>query len=258
MEIRIATTPEDLKFCHYVCRWRHYLGTAVPPIARPMFYILEHNNVPLGVFGFSIPQATHCGNWWGKNAAITKWQVVDMSRVWVSPLIQAGGYWARPDMVPGRWVDGRYQPNTVTWAIGKIFKRIQKDWVAYWPPVELAKPYHVLLIISYHDPAYHNGSIYRALNALPMYTHPSTGKPRQSSSKLYGYCWKLKRPTWDWWNLDNLRPRNMRLPFGSLGKPLNKKRVRRPRGAERLGEGTAVASTPSPDLTKNGQRRLFV
>jgi len=229
MDIRIARTDSELAFCNHVCKWRHYLGTEIPPIARPMFYILEHNGIPLGVFGFSIPQATHCGSWWGKNAPITKWQVVDMSRVWVSPLIQAGGYWAKPEIVPGRWVNGRYQPNTVTWAIGQIFKRVQEDWIAYWPPVELDKPYHILLIISYHDPKYHNGAIYRALNALPMYTHKATGKPKTGSSKLYGYCWRLKLPRWHWWQLDHLRPRNMRLPFENLEKPINKKRKRKAR-----------------------------
>jgi len=228
MEVRLAESPDDFLFVAHVSRWRHYLRNPVPYIARPVAYILEHNKIPLGIFVFSIPQATDCRHWWGKKAKITKWQVQDLSRVWVSPLIQSGGYWAKPEIVPGRWVNGRYEPTILTWALSRAFKMIQKDYLRLWPPVEPEKPYHIRLIISYHDPKYHDGYIYRAMSALPMYTY-KTGKPRMSSSKLFGWCWPIKQPFWNISRLNIIRQRQMRLPLCNLQKPKTKKRKRKAR-----------------------------
>jgi hypothetical protein len=55
-----------------------------------------------------------------------------------------------------------------SWFIGQVLERIQEDWVSLWPPVYLDNPYHIRLVISYHDPAHHKGTIYKASGAEPL------------------------------------------------------------------------------------------
>lgn len=205
--------PEDLAWAQRTVTSSHYLRAPVDPRARPMCYILRHEGVPMGLVILGIPHATRCGGWWGYEGLPTQWQVVDLSRIYIHAYYQRGetGIYAKPGIVPG-YVDRRgvFRPTVATWAIGEVLARVQADRVRLWPPVYPAQPYHIRLAISYHDPKFHRGTIYRESNALPMYTDRS-GAPIPGPSGKYGWAWRLPEPSWQWDDLTNIQPRTMRM-----------------------------------------------
>lgn len=201
----------DLGWAQDVVVRHHYLHQPVDPRARPMVYTVVWKEMRIGLVMLGIPHATKCAGWWGYPGLPTQWQVVDLCRIWLSPAIQAGGEWCTPEHVPG-YHDrrGTWRPTVATWAIAQVLERVQADRVRLWPPVYPAQPYHIELAISYHDPQYHRGTIYRESHATPMYTD-TAGQPVPGSSGKYGWCWRLPRPDWQWSDLDDIRPRTLRM-----------------------------------------------
>lgn len=206
----------DLAWAQKTVTECHYLRQPVHPQARPMAYVLW-GETPQGVTGrlglciVGIPHATRNKRWWGYKGQPSQWQVVDLSRVWLAPAIQQGGDWCKPGIVPG-FTDrkGLFRPTTATWMIGEVLRRVQVDRIAMWPPVYLDQPYHIRLVIGYHDPEYHKGTIYRLSGAEPMYVD-RRGKPCAGSRGKFGWCWRLPQPDWEWQDIMILRPRTMRL-----------------------------------------------
>lgn len=201
----------DLEWAQKVVTEFHYLRQPVHPQARPMVYVVELYGVRLGLCMVGIPHATLNKRWWGYKGQPTQWQVADLSRVWLSPEVQAGGALCWSPIVPG-YTDrkGIFRPTTATWLIGEVLARVQQDRVAMWPPVFLEQPYHIELVIAYHDPAYHKGTIYRLAGAEPMYVDKD-GRACPGSTGKFGWCWRLPKPEWEWQDIEILRPRTMRL-----------------------------------------------
>lgn len=212
MELRLSNKA-DKPWIKKVLTECHYLHIEPHPRSRPHYYVLEHSDERLGIVSVGLPHATVNGRWWGKDGLPTQWQVVDLSRVWLHPRIQRGGELCRPDIVPG-FIDrkGRWHSAAATWFMREVLKRVQVDRISLWPPVFLEKPYHILLAISYHDPQYHSGTIYKQMGWLPMYTNDD-GKPILSSTGKYGWCWRLPEPDWTWNEIEIARPRTLRLPL---------------------------------------------
>ncbi len=205
----------DLEWAQKMVTQYHYLRQPVDPRARPMVYVLRHEGDKmqraLGLVMLGIPHATRCRGWWGYDGLPTQWQVVDLCRIWLDPDVQAGGLFCDPYTVPG-FVDRRgvWRPAVATWAIGEVLRRVQADRVRLWPPVYPAQPYHIELAISYHDPRFHRGTIYRQSGAAPMYVDRA-GAPAAGPSGKYGWAWKLARPGWGWQELDGIRSRTLRM-----------------------------------------------
>ena len=209
----------DLDWAQRVVTEHHYRHQPVDPRARPMVYVLgmrypgdaadDIDRVGLVMLG--IPHATRCGGWWGYDGLPTQWQVVDLCRIWLDPAVQAGGWLCDPRFVPG-YTDrrGTWRPTVATWAIEQVLARVQTDRVRLWPPVYPAQPYHIELAISYHDPQYHRGTIYRHSKATPMYTD-AAGQPIPGPSGKYGWCWRLPAPAWEWDVLTGISPRTLRM-----------------------------------------------
>jgi hypothetical protein len=189
----------------------HYLHRPVDPRARPMAYMVKWHDIVEGVVMLGIPHATKCRGWWGYTGLPSQWQVVDLCRIWLSPSVQYGGRLCEPGQVPG-FIDrhGMFRPTVATWAIATVLENVQRDRVAMWPPVYPDQPYHIELAISYHDPQFHRGTIYKASQAQPMYVD-GTGKPVPGSSGKYGWCWKLSRPEWQWADLTGIQSRTLRM-----------------------------------------------
>ena len=200
----------DVRWAQHMVIEHHYLHQPVDPRARPMVYVIHRNDVRLGLVMLGIPHATKCAGWWGYPGLPTQWQVVDLCRIWIDPELQRGGSLCAPGIVPG-FVDrrGEWRPAVASWAISEVLSRVQVDRVRLWPPVLLSEPYHIELAISYHDPRFHRGTIYRESKAAPMYTR--NGQPVPGPSGKYGWAWKLPHPTWDWQQLNGIKPRTMRL-----------------------------------------------
>jgi len=201
---------DDLAWAQRTVIEHHYLHAPVDPRARPMCYIVRHDGFRKGLVMLGIPHATKCTGWWGYPGMPTQWQTVDLCRIWLDPDLQAGGFWCRPGAVPG-FTDRRgvWRPATATWAIGAVLARVQRDRVALWPPVYPAQPYHILLAISYSDPQYHNGTIYKQAHAEPMYTDRGGGAIAGPSGK-FGWAWRLPAPQWNWSELTGIKPRTLR------------------------------------------------
>ena len=106
----------DLAWAQQIVTERHYLRQPVHPQARPMVYVVEALGVRLGLCIVGIPHATLNRRWWGYEGQPTQWQVADLSRVWLSPDLQAGGALCMPGGVPG-FTDrkGVFRPTTATW-----------------------------------------------------------------------------------------------------------------------------------------------
>lgn len=201
----------DLAWAQSTVIAHHYLHAKVDPRARPMAYIIRLDGRRVGLVMAGIPHATRNRGWWGYPGLPTQWQVVDLCRIWLDPSIQRGGECAQLGIVPG-FVDrrGEFRPTVATWAIHGVLGRIQRDRVALWPPVYPEQPYHILLAVSYHDPKFHRGVIYREAGAEAMY-RGGDGQPVAGPSGKYGWCWRLPAPGWGWEELSGIRPRTMRL-----------------------------------------------
>lgn len=203
----------DLAWAQRTVTAMHYLHAPVDPRARPMAYIIRHEGVPVGLVMLGIPHAARCRGWWGYPDTITQWQVVDLCRIWISGYYQRGelGVYATPGIVPG-FTDrrGQWRPTVATWAINEVLSRVQADRVRLWPPVYPSQPYHIRLAISYSDPRYHRGTIYRHANAEAMYLDRA-GQPIPGPSGKYGWAWRLAAPSWTWQDLTDINPRTLRM-----------------------------------------------
>lgn len=201
----------DLAWAQAIVTQHHYLRAPVDPRARPMAYIIWWRDIRVGLVILGIPHATRCRGWWGYEGLPTQWQVADLSRIWLHPDVQRGGILCRPAAVPG-FTDRRgvWRPTVATWAIHEVLSRVQADRVRLWPPVYPEQPYHIRLAISYSDPRYHRGTIYRLAGAAPMYTDTS-GQPVAGPSGKLGWAWRLPEPTWEWSELDGIRSRTLRM-----------------------------------------------
>lgn len=205
----------DLDWAQKTVVENHYLHKPVHWQARPMAYVLRLKEERVGLITAALPHATCNGGWWGFPGLPTQWQVVDLSRIWLDPRIQRKGEWCKPELVPHfeRW-PGHWYPCVASWAIGEVLTRVQRDRVSLWPPVYPNEPYHIELAISYHDPKFHKGTIYRAAGAKPMYTDKD-GQPKPGPSGKYGWYWRLAKPAWSWQEIEIVKPRTMRLAFGA-------------------------------------------
>jgi hypothetical protein len=102
----------DLLWAQDTVAEKHYLHQPVDPRARPMAYVIRHDDFRVGLVMLGIPHATKCTGWWGYPGLPTQWQVVDICRIWIHPDLQAGGFWCELGEVPG-FVDrhGQFRPT---------------------------------------------------------------------------------------------------------------------------------------------------
>lgn len=204
---------KELAIAQKIVEEKHYLRRQVHPQARPMVYIIEHRRTIAGLIMVSIPHATRNRGWWGYPGTPTQWQVIDLCRIWIDPIFQPGNAYCYPGVVPG-FTDRNdiFRSTTPTWAMQQVLKRVQIDRVSLWPPVYPDEPYHIRLAISYHDPEFHKGTIYRMMGWQPMY-QDAAGNPKPGSSGKFGWCWPLPEPDWSWDQIEIRQPRTMRIPF---------------------------------------------
>lgn len=211
LSIGLATEFEKFWAKEYILAY-HYLHKWPHPKSRPLTYIVRHDEMnPVGIVVVTLPHATRCTGWWGYEGLPTQWQVVDLARILFTPSVQTNGRDCNPETVPGFYDRrGIWRPAVATWAIEQVLARVQLDIAQNWPPVFPNRPYHILLAISYHDPKFHKGTIYRQSGALPVYTDKN-GNPTAGPSGKFCWAWRLEQPQWEWQDIDILNPRQMRL-----------------------------------------------
>lgn len=183
--IPIASS-HDLAVAQQMVTHHHYLRRPVDPRTSPegYFVALESHGV-VGVLLFGRPEATVCRPFYGSlddlaagRVELSRWQVLNLSRVWLDPAVQAGGEWHSPALLPG-FTDRRgvWRSTLATTVIRMALDRIGYDYLVRRPPVWIDQPYLIRSVLSYCQPQYHKGTIYRAsgfrverVNALCLQT----------------------------------------------------------------------------------------
>lgn len=136
----------------------HYLHRPVDPRCSPVAYlVLDADEQRVGCLMFGRPQASRVNGWYGDVADVeagrcplTRWQVINLARIWLDPLIQRGG--------------AQFIENAATQVIALALRHIVSDFLLVHPPCFLDEPYELRECLSYLDVRQHRGTLYRAAN----------------------------------------------------------------------------------------------
>lgn len=156
----------------------HYLCAPVDPRCRPLAFVVELHHPQIlsqriGCLIFGRPESTRCyagGLTYGSQGDVQagrgrfdRWEVLNLSRVWFSPLVQDGGQWHQPSLLPG-FIDrrGLWRSTLASTVISQSLARVGYDYLAMHPPVDCQYPYQIRAVLSYCDRRLHRGTIYRA------------------------------------------------------------------------------------------------
>lgn len=158
---------------------RHYLGKPVDPRCSVEAYGVEIAaellGVPgpfrVGVFVLGRPQATKCYPWYGSvedvatgRATCTRWQVLNLARVYFFPSVQPGGVlFGGHGGLPG-FLDRRnvWRSTLGSTAVAAMADRVVVDYLLARPPCFMEEPYELHWLLSYCDTRLHRGVLYRA------------------------------------------------------------------------------------------------
>jgi hypothetical protein len=155
----------------------HYLHRPVDPRCSVEGYEIRLTNYGFaGYLLFGRPEATRCGDWYGSvedvqagRCEVTRWQVLNLARVWLAPEFQPGGahweYWGkhRSYYIPG-FVDrkGVFRSTLASDVLRLAISRVGCDYLMRRPPCFLEEPYEIRWLLSYCDTRLHKGTIYQA------------------------------------------------------------------------------------------------
>jgi hypothetical protein len=149
----------------------HYLRAPVPRITRPEAWAIELPSLgPVGCLIVCRPQATRCRGWYGGLddvqsgwAPSSRWAVLNLARVWISPGAQPGGAFHAPEYLPG-FVDRRgvFRSTLASEALRLLAVRVGFEYLVARPPCFLDEPYEHEWLLSYCETRRHRGVIYRA------------------------------------------------------------------------------------------------
>lgn len=148
----------------------HYLHRMPDPRTSCEVFIIHCHPLAAGALVFGRPEATRCADWYGSVAdvaagrcTVTRWQVLNLARVWIDPAFQSGGINCRPGRVPG-FTDrhGTWRSTLASVALLCAIDTIGYRYLELRPPCFLDEPYEIRYLLSYCDTALHRGAIYRA------------------------------------------------------------------------------------------------
>lgn len=146
----------------------HYLHRPVDSRCSVEAYRVMLDGIPVGLLMLGRPEATRCGNWYGGvddviagRCEVTRWQVLNLARVWFDPIVQPGG--SLHAFTPGyRDRRGVWRSTLASDAIRLAAQRIGRDYLLRRPPCFLDEPYQIEYLMSYCDRRIHRGTIYRS------------------------------------------------------------------------------------------------
>lgn len=164
---------EGLRWASSAVAEHHYLHKPPDPRSRPLCYLLHFAARPVGCLFFCRPESTRCyrgGLTYGSQddvrdgrATYDRWEVLNLSRLWLSPAVQPYGELWRPNRFPG-FTDrkGVWRSSLASWLIGQAMMRVGADYLAAHPPCFVDEPYIIRAVLSYCDTRLHRGIVYRA------------------------------------------------------------------------------------------------
>lgn len=159
---------DDLRQMQATVTAHHYLHRPVDARCSVEAYTVALDAIPVGLLMFGRPEATRCGNWYGGvddviagRCEVTRWQVLNLARVWFDPIVQPGGalHHATPGYTDRR---GIWRSTLASDAIRLAAERIRRDYLVQRPPIWLEEPYQLRYLMSYCDRKLHRGVIYGA------------------------------------------------------------------------------------------------
>lgn len=159
LDLRWATA-EDLRWAQAQVTAHHYLHAPVDPRCSVAGYVVWCGVERAGCLLFGRPEATRCyqdGLTYGSledvaggRALYSRWEILNLARVWLDPRLQRGGDW--------------HVPNAASWAIAAGLRRVGLDYLLRYPPCFLEQPWQIRQVLSYCDTGLHQGTVYRAAN----------------------------------------------------------------------------------------------
>lgn len=173
MLIKIATTPSQIAWCQEQITREHYLHAPVDVRSRPLVYMVYIGGAGIGCLIYNRTESTRCyqgsltygsmADVQAGRACYSRWEILSLARVWLSPSVQAGGEWHTPALLPG-YMDrrGQWRSTLASSAIRASLARVGYDYLRVYPPVWLHEPYQIRVVSSYCDTRYHKGTIYHA------------------------------------------------------------------------------------------------
>lgn len=165
--------PRGLAWAQAMVTQHHDLHRPVDVRGRPLADLVRLDGERVGVLIFSRPESTRCYSgdltYGGLDdvaagrARYSRWEVLALARVWLSPAVQRGGAAYQPDLLPG-FTDRRgvWRSTLASWCIRSALERVRLDYLLAHPPVWLDEPHPLRVCLSYCDPCYHKGTLYRA------------------------------------------------------------------------------------------------
>lgn len=148
----------------------HYLRKPVDPRSSVEGFGVFLAGHRVGILLLGRPQAPACYPWYGSvadlvsgRATCSRWQVLNLARVWFDPRVQPGGALYGPDRLPG-FHDrrGSFRSILGSSTIALLAERVVLDYLVARPPCFLDEPYELQWLLSYCDTRRHRGVLYRA------------------------------------------------------------------------------------------------
>lgn len=162
----------DHQAAQWLIRQYHYLHRWPDPRTSTEAYAVDRPwlNSTVGYLVFGRPEATRCGDWYGGvddvqagRCQVTRWQVLNLARVWLLPAYQAGGQYHQHQLLPG-FVDRRgvFRSTLASAVLRAAVQTIGFEYLVRRPPCFLDEPYQIEWLLSYCDTRLHRGTIYAA------------------------------------------------------------------------------------------------
>lgn len=157
-------------WCQRLITSRHYLKAPVDPRCSVLAYMVLLAGRRVGCLIFGRPESTRVWGWYGSledklagRCRLSRWEVLNLCRIYLRPEVQDGGPWCQPDIVPG-FIDrhGCWRSSLATTVIGMAIECVVVDYLVSFAPVFLDQPYQLVDLLSYCDPRQgHQGAVYR-------------------------------------------------------------------------------------------------
>lgn len=161
---------EEIRTAQALVTEHHYLHKPVDSRCSVEGMEVLVSRLPVGVLLFGRPEATRCDTWYGGvedvqagRCEVTRWQVLNLARVWLDPKVQRYGVAYDAGKLPG-FVDrkGVFRSTLASTVLRMAMKVIGHQYLLRRPPVFLDEPYEIRYLLSYCDTALHRGTIYKA------------------------------------------------------------------------------------------------
>jgi hypothetical protein len=146
----------------------HYLRAPVDIRSKPLAYLVLLGGRKVGCLMFGRPEATRAGTWYGDVAdkeagrcRFSRWELLNLSRVWLDPAVQQGGTWYSPDLLPGfHDRQGIFHSSLASTVIAIALDCVVVDYLIAFQPVDVREPYQIAEVLSYCS-GQHKGTIYQ-------------------------------------------------------------------------------------------------